>query len=91
MCPADIEEYTEESVAHSQNVQQCVSVLLDKGVPVDCRDAQGRAPLHWAVQLPSECTIMRIKYPQQYGTWSLRNIVYWRSLPCTYTCDMRTW
>ena len=47
-------------MAHSQNVQQCVSVLLDKGVPVDCQDTQGRTPLHLAVQLSSEyiCTIM---------------------------------
>ena len=50
----DIEEYTEENVVHSQNVRQCLSILLDKGVPVDCRDAQGRTPLHWACQLPSK-------------------------------------
>ena len=82
MCPADIEEYTEEVVAHSQNVQQCVSVLLDKGVPVDCRDAQGRAPLHWAAQLPSECTIMHVVHIENTYSNTVRGR-YATSLPCT--------
>ena len=52
---ADIDVYTEEGLARSQNVQQCVNVLLSKeGVTVDCRDGQGLTPLHWALQLPSE-------------------------------------
>ena len=40
---------TEEGLPHSENVQQRVSVPLDKGVPVDCQDAQGRTPLQLAV------------------------------------------
>ena len=51
----DIDEYTEEGLAHSQNIQQCVSILLNKGsMTVDSRDGQGLTPLHWAIQLPSE-------------------------------------
>ena len=61
---ADIDEYTEEGLAHSQNIQQCVSVLLSKGgVTVDCRDGQGLTPLHWAIQLPSEYTYMIEGFP----------------------------
>ena len=50
----DVEEYTDEGLTFSQNVQQCVAVLLDKGVSVDCQDSQGLTPLHWALQLPSK-------------------------------------
>ena len=75
---ADIEEYTEEGLVHSQNAQQCVYVLLDKGVPVDCQDAQGRTPLHYAAQLPSKCTsdMVRGRHPHQL-------VLVWRSLPCS--------
>jgi ankyrin repeat protein len=77
MCTADvsIEEYTEEGLAHSQNVQQCVSVLLDKGVPVDCQDPQGRTPLHCAVQLPSKSTTDTVRGRHFFQ-------FRWRSLPC---------
>lgn len=78
---ADVEEYTEEGLAHSQNVQRCVSVLLDKGVSVDCQDAQGRTPLHWAAQLPSKCTTDRVRYRQRL----------WRSLPCICTGQCGKW
>ena len=81
---ADVEEYTEEGLAHSQNVQQCVSVLLDKRVPVDCQDAQGRTPLHWAVQLPSKCTTDRVRCRHYYQR-------LWQSLPCICTGQCGKW
>lgn len=65
---ADVEEYTEEGLIHSQNVQQCVSVLLDNGVLVDCQDTQGHTPLHYAAQLSSKYIrdMVRGRHPYQF-------------------------
>ncbi len=37
-------------LAASRNSERCLTVLLDHGLKVDCRDGAGRTPLHRAVQ-----------------------------------------
>ena len=49
------ELYTEEAALQSQNVLECLRILIERGAPVDCRDGGGMQPLHWALQFPCEC------------------------------------
>ena len=48
-------EYTDEAQIHSVNMQECLKLILEWGGDVECRDAQGMTPLHWALQFPSQC------------------------------------
>ena len=75
-------------MVYSQNVQQCISVLLDKGVPVDCQDTQGCIPLHYAAQLPSKCTRNMVSGRHPYKFCGDHYHVYAKrkGLPCT--CHM---
>ena len=47
-------DYTKEAHIHSQNMQECLRLILEWNGDVASQDAQGMQPLHWALQFPSE-------------------------------------